>query len=79
MLAARCLVVPGVLCVIYAEFGAPFLVSAPEAEPIPAAYRCYDPRTGQLVIEGVRSGPFLEGGDAGEPRVFVFYDGFAPA
>ena len=75
VLAARCLVVPGVLCIVYAEHGAPFLVAA---EPIPAHYRVYDPRTGEQVGGGVVSGPQLDGGDSGDPRIFVFYDGFAP-
>ena len=74
VLAPRCLVVPGVLCIIYAEYGAPFLVAA---EPMPVHYRVFDPRTGEQVGDGKVSGPHLDGGDAGEPRIFVFYDGFA--
>ena len=76
LLAARCLVVPGVLCIIYAEHVAPSLVTA---EPIPAHYRVYDPRTGEQVGSGVVTGPALDDDDQDGPRVFVFYDGFSTA
>jgi len=76
VLAPRCLVVPGMLCIVYAEHGEVFLVTA---EPIPARYRCFDPRTGELLGSGTRSGPVLEHAEPGRPLIFVFYDGYGDA
>jgi hypothetical protein len=73
LLAVRCLVVPGMLCIVYAEHGTPFLVTL---EDLPSRYRCYDPRTGAMLGSGRRTGPVPEHAAQGEPRVFVFYDGF---
>ncbi len=75
-LGRRGLLSPDVLCIGYLEDGGPLEIFNGEQVPLP--YRVYDPRTGEVVREGVR-GSINEWipDEGGGPRVYICYTGWA--
>lgn len=74
VLAARSLIVPGVLFLNYASQGGELIIISDH--PIPMTYRVVDPRDGRVVASGRRAharDPIPDEG--GEPRVYICFDG----
>ena len=61
---------PGRLYVGYAEQGGPLMLYG---EDVPRRYRVVDPRSGEVLREGVRDSPRLPD-EGGGPRVYICCD-----
>jgi hypothetical protein len=73
ILHPRCLVTDGRLVIAYAADGGPVTLLSNTAQPM--AYRVIDPRTGELVRQGRRTGPLDPVPDpGGAPRVYLCTD-----
>lgn len=72
-LGRRGLLAPGKLFIAYTEEGGPLLMYGDRA---PLCYRVLDPRTGEVITEGMRASPGEWIPDkGGGPRVYICYDG----
>jgi hypothetical protein len=69
-LGRRGLLVPGKLYIGYTQQGGPLMTYG---EEVPGRYRVVDPRTGEVLREGVRDGPRIPD-EGGGPRVYICCD-----